>query len=351
MLLNEVKSSPRVHLTEFKLDEFDSAIANEEGEQVNNEVFFTYGMTLENKPKLDFTKELNHTVVDQFPPGTEWVYYKVYMGVKIADNFLLEISETIRQLKEEGKIEKWFFIRYHDPVEHLRIRFKLQDLQFIGEVMLRFNQFVNGFKKKFLIENIVLDTYQRELSRYGYEEIGAFEKIFQYDSEMNIQLIEFFKFNNCMDLIWLAAMSSTDSYCDMFQLDPETKGDFLEAQTERFRNEFNASPKTTKSLNTAYNKNKAWVNQVFLADNTDGIAQFLAIIEQRNEQCRPIIHGIVERNPSLSTAFLASVIHMNINRLFRSRQRLQEMVMYDFLRRINKTRKFVKRSVKHMKSV
>jgi thiopeptide-type bacteriocin biosynthesis protein len=59
--------------------------------------------------------------------GSEWLYYKLYTGVKTADLILLEkLYSVILELKEKNLIIKWFFIRYKDTDEHLRIRFLLK---------------------------------------------------------------------------------------------------------------------------------------------------------------------------------------------------------------------------------
>jgi hypothetical protein len=43
--------------------------------------------------------------------GSEWLYYKLYTGVKTADLILLEkLYSVILELKEKNLIIKWFFI-------------------------------------------------------------------------------------------------------------------------------------------------------------------------------------------------------------------------------------------------
>ena len=60
--------------------------------------------------------------------GEEWLYYKVYCGVRTANSILAnEISSLTQELLSDGLIDKWFFIRYADPEKHLRLRFKLTD--------------------------------------------------------------------------------------------------------------------------------------------------------------------------------------------------------------------------------
>ena len=64
----------------------------------------------------------------KFSPGSEWIYLKIYCGVKTSDIILQEtITPLIADLKKQNLIEKWFFIRYNDPKPHLRFRVRLFD--------------------------------------------------------------------------------------------------------------------------------------------------------------------------------------------------------------------------------
>ncbi len=61
--------------------------------------------------------------------GSQWLYYKIYTGVKTADHILVKkLSTIIFSLEKEKKIQKWFFIRYRDPEEHIRLRFLVDDI-------------------------------------------------------------------------------------------------------------------------------------------------------------------------------------------------------------------------------
>ena len=56
--------------------------------------------------------------------GGEWIYYKIYSGVDTADEIIKIVNEIALKLFDQKVIELWFFIRYADPTQHLRIRFK-----------------------------------------------------------------------------------------------------------------------------------------------------------------------------------------------------------------------------------
>ncbi len=71
-----------------------------------------------------------------FSLGSEWVYFKIYSGYKIADIILLEyLNEKIKLLQSENYIKKWFFIRYNDSDSHIRIRFQVNKTEDVFQVI------------------------------------------------------------------------------------------------------------------------------------------------------------------------------------------------------------------------
>ena len=66
-----------------------------------------------------------HPFSRRFPPGSEWLYAKLYTGIATADDVLLEVIAPLTQeALRRGAADKWFFIRYADPQWHLRLREK-----------------------------------------------------------------------------------------------------------------------------------------------------------------------------------------------------------------------------------
>ena len=101
-----------------------------------------------------------------FIPGDEWLYYKIYTGVNIADNLLITaFKEIIFILKEQKLIDSWFFIRYNDPNFHLRIRFHLIEFSSKEAIMNVFNNIIKDYIEKGIIWKIELSNYERELEK------------------------------------------------------------------------------------------------------------------------------------------------------------------------------------------
>ena len=87
-----------------------------------------------------------------FSLGSEWVYFKIYSGYKIADVILLEyLNEKIEKLLSENSIKKWFFIRYNDSDSHLRIRFQVSNPENVFHVIKELNPvFEDVLQKNFI---------------------------------------------------------------------------------------------------------------------------------------------------------------------------------------------------------
>ncbi len=76
--------------------------------------------------------------------GSEWLFYKIYTGVTTADHILLEkLYPIILELNEKKLILKWFFIRYKDTDDHLRIRFLLSKPNSLTEVIAKIYPILN----------------------------------------------------------------------------------------------------------------------------------------------------------------------------------------------------------------
>ncbi|WP_292011960.1 thiopeptide-type bacteriocin biosynthesis protein [Chryseobacterium sp.] len=95
-------------------------------------------------------------------PGTEWLYLKIYTGIKTADIILEEtITPIIKYFQENNYISQWFFIRYNDPKSHLRVRFKLNNTDDYSRIFDKTNEALQKYIESGEISNIIIDTYNK----------------------------------------------------------------------------------------------------------------------------------------------------------------------------------------------
>ncbi len=120
-----------------------------------------------------------------FPPGCEWLYAKLYTGTATADQVLREVVRPLTEAPQRsGAVDRWFFIRYGDPDWHLRLRFHGDPKRPRLEVLHALEAAVVPLLADGRLWRVQLDTYEREVERYGGGEgVRLAERLFHADSE------------------------------------------------------------------------------------------------------------------------------------------------------------------------
>jgi thiopeptide-type bacteriocin biosynthesis protein len=270
--------------------------------------------------------------------GSNWLYYKIYTGVKMADVILLEkLYPVIQELKDENRIQKWFFIRYKDPDDHIRIRFYIENLDNISIVISKLYLVLNILLQQNTIWKVQTDTYQREIERYGENTIEDSETIFWHDSEMIIKYLDLKTTFIKNEIQLLFSFLSIDRFLNSFSLNNEDKLTLINDLQTAFKEEFDANRGTNKELDRQYRKLQPEIKQL-LAKNTD--IQSSDISQSIKEKACEIgnsVKSIKEKIQIPLSNFLSSHIHMMINRQYTSQQRKYELVIYDHLHRYYKS--------------
>ncbi|SET98879.1 lantibiotic dehydratase [Hymenobacter actinosclerus] len=276
----------------------------------------------------------------QFAVGSEWLYLKLYCGVKTADRVVVEyLAPLAAELRAAGIIEQWFFIRYADPDHHVRVRFRGQGA-FYGVVLERLHQVLEPLRHAAVLTDYYTATYTRELERYGWENIEDSEFIFWQDSEAVAGILALLDEGEAGDEIrWQIGLRGVDTFLSDVGLTlPERKNLMADLQS-LFKDEFGAhAAAARKSLGYRYRQEKAKVHDALspVAGPEDELFPVIQILEARSRAWEAPLARIRERHQrgQLAVGFqslLASYVHMFLNRLLRSHQRQQEMVLYDFL--------------------
>jgi thiopeptide-type bacteriocin biosynthesis protein len=337
VMINEIKDMEHVAIHEVLFNEYTSPVRNESGERFNNEFLFFFkkeSHTPATVPGRKYIRANDPAVQREFMPGSEWIYFNLYTGFKSADKILLKLQPLIQQCMAQQIIDKSFFIRYHDPKFHLRLRFHLTRGTGHDRFYSEFYPVVEALKELKIIWKVSADTYQRELERYGFDTIEYMESIFSYDSMMCMELIRKIEQEGSEDLRWLSGLYAVNGFLDLFGLNLEEKKNYAEYIAGQFAREFGALKENTVVLDAKFRQYK---NQIFsFMDNSrEGSleAALKAIVNRRNQAMAPLISDISNREGFHKTLYVDSLIHMSVNRLFRSRQRIYECVIYNLLRK------------------
>ncbi len=271
----------------------------------------------------------------RFGAGSEWLYFKLYTGVKTADQVLTEVLNPLTEnLLADGVIDKWFFIRYADPEPHLRVRFHGAGT-FYAEVIRRLHQRLEPLMAATLVTRLQTDTYQRELERYGAESIEATETLFFHDSAATVDVLSLLGGDAGEALRWPLALRGVDQLLADFGLDLTARKALLDPLHDRFKREFNANtPEGKKALGDKFRRERKVIEQVLAPGYEPGelLAPAFARFGTRSRQWADVVaHLRGETTGVPLNERLASYVHMFLNRFFRSRQRMHELVIYDML--------------------
>ena len=273
-----------------------------------------------------------------FIPGSEWVYFKLYTGTKTADAILKnEIYGYVNEMLKNDIINKWFFIRYNDPDFHIRLRLHLNNTSDFNSVFLRFYETFLPVIDIGLIWKVQCDTYQREMERYGTNTISIVEDFFFIDSELIIQLLNQLNDENPEHHRWKLALVLIDSFLSAFSYDLFQKKEILNTISENFKKEFGFTHHNAKrQLDNKYRTYRTEIETVMFWENK--VSDTIDVIKTQRQVFFPIVENIaeIEKSGDLQVnlkELLSSLIHMTMNRWFRTKNRLHEMVIYDFLSR------------------
>jgi thiopeptide-type bacteriocin biosynthesis protein len=125
------------------------------------------------------------------PPGSDWLYAKLYAGGAVAERLIgRSLNRFARDVLGAGLADDWFFIRFRDPRPHVRVRFRGDPEALSGPLTARLYSWAAELIDEGACGSLVLDTYERELERYGGElGMETAERVFGVDSRAACDLI------------------------------------------------------------------------------------------------------------------------------------------------------------------
>jgi len=287
----------------------------------------------------------NGTVCREFPLGTEWVYFKIYCGVRSADRILSDgVSPMVQQLMANDLIDKWFFIRYNDPEFHLRVRFHLQNVHNIGQLINIVHAHLQEFQSQGFIWQLQTDTYKREIERYGANTINLAESLFHHDSIACLRLLECTAGDARETIRWIWSLRALDQLLDCFALPIQEKLSLMQDLRHLFGLEFNLDKTVRTQLNNKYRDNRKMIDAMLkggpeLAPDWEPL---MTILSEKNRGLQPVaaeILALFNTGPQEVSLreLLGSYIHMMLNRIITTDARTHELVIYDFMARYYKS--------------
>jgi lantibiotic biosynthesis protein len=274
------------------------------------------------------------------PLGSDWLYVKLYGGVTALDELLTTtVPALVRTATASGSVARWFFIRYADPQDHLRIRFNGAPSRLTHELLPQVFDTFNPLLACGKLFKIDFDSYEREIERYGgVPALLTAEDIFFADSEAVLNILAELGGDEGLDIRWRIGLLGIDSLLSDCGLDDEAKRVTIQRWRDRFQNEFKIDALGKKQLSDKFRAERRKLESLFNDSSPESGQWQLAkqALARRSLAVAPALRTLralaAEGQLQEDVVDLAaSFSHMHVNRLIRSSQRAHELVLYDFL--------------------
>jgi thiopeptide-type bacteriocin biosynthesis protein len=270
-------------------------------------------------------------------PGGDWISAELVAGESMLDELLASVGSLAVGLRESNVIERWFFIRFWDPVPHIRLRFRGKPQRLRSEAWPALLDTVGHGQTQGIIDRIRLETYVPEINRYGGPEaIDEAEAFFEADSTMALALMQLDRGGGDFRER-TALMASHALLCD-FTLDAAGREVFateratdLSAETHIERVPIGRLFRELRSELESLLGSSPELLPAPLREARSVIAARSPAAAKYYGWCRGLEAEGKLTSPLRS--ILASLIHMQLFRLARVAPPLLELVIYDVLRR------------------
>ncbi|RFS24692.1 hypothetical protein DVR12_05685 [Chitinophaga silvatica] len=324
-LLIDKLNKADVVLYETLMDDNDRLLSNEDGSFCNELIIPLKNSAYHHNDSIS-NNIISEHIQRSFPPGSEWLYIKIYCGFAWIDKLLVNaLYPLIQQLQAVGMVDRWFFIRYQDPDAHLRIRLHLTDPGTqLGYVLQQVHNILQSYLDAKIVQRIQLDTYVRETERYAAEYMELSEQFFWHDSEMVAYLLSIPGLRS-VDR-WLLALKGANTLLDAAGLSPVQKLALFQQLQQQFFTEHRGNDDLMLQLNKKFREHR---KQIELAlENSEAYALneiSTSIFDRRTSSLQKVFNG------QIPEFLLPHYLHMFLNRMFTANARMQELVIYHYL--------------------
>ncbi|SEJ50461.1 thiopeptide-type bacteriocin biosynthesis domain-containing protein [Dyadobacter sp. SG02] len=354
VIADSLRKYEKVTLTEFPEHEQNAFLGAPGGRYVN-EVLLPFLDKKEALSPISGSAQpsmAEPAVRRDFMTGSEWLYVKIYAGTRTADRLLTAVIKPLAdRLMAESAIEKWFFIRYSDPDNHIRLRFyHSKDKSFWQTVLAELHRLMEPLLANGTVHKIQLDTYKRELERYGHHAFEETESIFFADSAATVGVLDTLSGDEGEHFRWLAGLRGVDMLLNDLGFTLEDKKIFAGQSQERFFREFRGGTDLNVQLNNKYRQHTDEIGS-FLDpgdDSLNGIGDLITLFEERSARVVASLVAILPHREVSLYNLAGSLVHMFLNRLFVSQQREHELVVCHYLKKYYESKLARREKVSHL---
>lgn len=265
---------------------------------------------------------------DMIPPGNDWLYFAIYGHPARFDDLLKNaIAKFVKTYRKA--ILKWFYIRFEDNGQHLRLRLKMQDSKQTFLLMEALQQMLQSHIQAGIITDIQVKSYFPETARYGKERLSDIEDFFHRDSRYALALLNI---NADGDIFYRIVLENLRRLIAAGFTEDNERIDFVRFMALTYSKEFEMNPGDYKLINRRSDVLKGDLPPI----NSRAIP---ARIKKLEIMFAKIIGRTQQVNDRYTLA--ADLLHMHINRLFPFDQRAHEAIIYQQLFSLLKSQDFL----------
>ncbi|MCC6995144.1 MAG: lantibiotic dehydratase [Deltaproteobacteria bacterium] len=265
----------------------------------------------------------------RFPPGSDWLYARIYTSAASADQVLKTALAPLVARVVPALAARWFFIRYADPDWHLRVRFQGEPARLQAELLPALESALAPLMALGVVHRLELGTYEREIERYGGPEgIVLAERLFHADSHAALLLVGALAGDAGAEARWRITLRAMHDLLEGLGLDLAARRTLVGKARDGLAVGF-LGP-SARALGDRFRRLRPELELLLTGPPPGPLAALV-------DTARSV--GAALRERGLPVAELAgSYLHMHVNRMLRSSSRAQELVLHDFLGRLYESR-------------
>lgn len=262
-------------------------------------------------------------------PGSEWLYIELYSTECLAN---LILTSIINYLRKKDECVLFFYVRYHVPSFHLRLRFNIPNFESgCRKQLMSFCQMM--FEKR-MFYDMKICTYKRELERYSLVPYKELERFFCYETELILNSFELCPSIKSWELsVWLINM-----YFDVLQLPVSFRVNMLSDTYASLAKEFRLDGDGQKLLNKKFRLNNSRMCEIIEKNILENDTNLLHIKEEFLQNTSDYFMGLLQQKDNeYFVKHISDLFHMANNRIFSDNNRKHEMVVYYWLNKYYKS--------------
>lgn len=279
-----------------------------------------------------------------FPPGSDWLYVRLYTGELTADAVLTdELAPLQRDFAAAGLVDRWHFLRYRDPHFHLRVRFHGEAALVQADVRPRIETLCADLVERGVVWRVEFGTYDREVGHYGGPEaIEPAEAAFHADSDAVVSILGLLgRSREDQEERWRLGLYGVHALLLDLGLEPSERLALARHYRDNGARVLGWGDAVFVHTGRRFRHERQALQQLLDPDALEPgpLEPGLEIFRARSAALAPVAEELrrVDAAHRLTTTvprIAGNLMHMHLNRLLRGNNLAQEAVICDFLARL-----------------